>query len=42
MQQQGPRLQQVRIHSNTTAIDTETKEINLLTFRKPRAYKDLQ
>jgi len=41
-EQQGPRLQQVRICSNATAMDTEIKERKLLTFRRPHVHRDLQ
>jgi len=41
VEQQSPRLQQVRICSMTAAVHTETKEKNLLTFRRPQARKDL-
>jgi len=40
-EQQGSRLQQVRLCSNTTAMDTEIKEKKLLTFRRPQEHKDL-
>ena len=36
------RLQQVRIHSDMTAIGTEIKEKKLLTFRRPQIYRYLQ
>jgi len=40
-EQQDPRLQQVRICSNATAIVAEIKEKNLLTFRRPQVGRDL-
>jgi len=39
-EQQGLRLQQARICSNTTAACTEVKE--LLTFRKHPMHRELQ
>jgi len=38
--QQGPRIQQVRICSNATATSTKMKE-NLLTFGKPQVDRGL-
>lgn len=41
-EQQGLQLQQVRICLNTAALDTETKEQKLFTFRRPKVGIDLQ
>jgi len=38
-EQQGPRLQQVRISSNAKTIGTEIKEKKLLTFRRPQGHR---
>ena len=38
----SPRLQQIRTSLNAAAVDAETKEENLLTFRRPQAGRDLQ
>ena len=38
----NPRLQQMKTGLTTTAIDAETKEENLLTFKRPQAGRDLQ
>lgn len=37
---QSPRLQQVR--TSTTAENSETKEENLLTLRRPQVHRDAQ
>ena len=41
-EQRGPKLQQERTCSNTTAIGTKSKRKLLLTFRRPQAHTDLQ
>mgnify|MGYP001853302158 CR=1 FL=1 len=38
----NPRLQQMKTSPNAAAIDTETKEKNLLTFRMSLVGRDLQ
>ena len=37
-----PRLQQMKTRPNSAAVDTETKEENLLTITKPQVGRDLQ
>jgi len=39
--QQGPKLQQVKICSNATAVGTEIKGKKMLTFRRPQVCRDL-
>lgn len=39
---QSPRLQQMRTSLNAAAVDSETKEENLLTLRRPQVGWDLQ
>jgi len=41
-EQQGPKLQQMRICPNTTAEGTEIKERKLLTFRIPQVCRNPQ
>jgi len=40
-EQQGPRMQQVRIYSSVTTVDTETNKKKLLTFRRPQGRREL-
>jgi len=41
-EQHNPRLQKMRTSPNAPAVDTETKEEKLLTFRRPQVGSDLQ
>lgn len=40
--QHNPQLPQIRTSPNTAALDTETKEEQVLTFEGPPVGKDLQ
>jgi len=41
-EQQDPRLQQMRIHSNAITAGTKSKEKKLFIFRRPQICRDLQ